>query len=269
MSKLKAWLHTQRKIVELDATHAERIALEGPDEKLWGRWPVGLDELEGAIDAAIQALGDELPAGRHTCRLLALDVSGQQTSMFPRTIVGKSAGAATAATDNKAMQQAVAQAVRNNEEQTLGLRNENDRLRERLAQELTEKFELADKLQAIAYANVDLQLRREESEARQKMWAQMVDKMGPGLEVLGGALAEKGLALFAAWEEEYTERVKRTAEARAATKRAEDEAREAPQVTGQPEPKALPTNGKSKKRGKSDVRQPIDEGAPNGTDGTK
>jgi len=220
MSRIGTWLDYQRKIVEVDATHTELIVLEGPDGKWWGRWPIKLEQLELAIEGALQGLQDELPAGRHACRLLALDNDGNQVSMQPRTLIGKSSGATTAASEQKAMAQATAQAIRNNEEQTIGLRNENERLRERLAEELETKILLADKLWEISNANLDAEIRRDESEKKMELWKFMIEKAGPGIEVLGGVFAEKGLELFSILEEEVTTRARKVAEQRAARKEA-------------------------------------------------
>jgi hypothetical protein len=234
MSRVEAWLASQKAILAVDSSHADKIALEGPDGNVWGKWPIALPELLQAIEQAITTIGEELPSGRHACKLIAIDAQGAQVSVMPRIIHGKSSAAATAASETRALQQATSNAIRNNEEQVLGLRNENERLRSRLDEEMTVKFDLLDKLSQVAYATHDLALREKTAEQKHEIWKELIEKMGPGLEVLGGAIAQKGLELFAVWEQKTaeTEEATRAAKARAA-------ATETKTVDGQPEPKQV------------------------------
>ena len=112
---------------------------------------------------------------------------------------------------------------------------------------------LADKLWEISNANLDAELRREESKAKQELWKLMIEKAGPGIEVLGGVFAEKGLELFSIIEEEVTTRAAKIAEQRAARKEA---ALREENATKQLEAR----NGEGNK-------QPTNGGAPNRLDG--
>ena len=215
MSRIEAWLQSQRSILELDGTHADRIELEGADGNVWGKWPLALKDLDATIEAAIMTIGEELPAGRHMCKLWAVDAQGSHVSMLPRTIQGRSSAATSAISEARALQQATQAAIRNNEEQNLGLRNENERLRTRLEEEMTVKFELLDKLTQVANASHEMAMREKDLEYKQAFWSMVFEKAGPGLEVLGGALAEKGLELVALIEQTITEKNAKTAEARA------------------------------------------------------
>jgi hypothetical protein len=268
MSRVEAWLASQKAILAVDSSHADKIALEGPDGNIWGKWPVGLPELVSAIEQAITTIGEELPSGRHACKLIAIDAQGAQVSVMPRIIHGKSSAAATAASETRALQQATSNAIRNNEEQVLGLRNENERLRARLDEEMAVKFDLLDKLSQVAYATHDLALREKTAEQKHEIWKELIEKMGPGLEVLGGAIAQKGLELFAVWEQKTaeTEEATRAAKARAAAvektvegqpepKQVTETAEKSPQENVPPQEPETKPNGKRKRRA---VRQPAD-----------
>jgi hypothetical protein len=262
MSRVEAWLTSQKTILAVDSSHADKIALEGPDGNVWGKWPILLPELLQAIEQAITTIGEELPSGRHACKLIAIDAQGAQVSVLPRIIHGKSSAAATAASETRALQQATSTAIRNNEEQVLGLRNENERLRTRLDEEMTVKFDLLDKLSQVAYATHDLAIREKEAEQKHEIWKDLIEKMGPGLEVLGGAIAQKGLELFAVWEQSTAEKEEATkvAKARAAAvtqlegtePKKVTETASGSECTQEPETKP---NGKRKRRA---VRQPAD-----------
>lgn len=194
MSQITNWIELQQRIKSADDTHAVEIVLEGPDQTKWGRWPINLDNLPATVEAAAKSLEADLASGRHTAKLQALDASGNQVSMHPVTLHGKSQQASAAATDAIAMQRAVATLTSNTEAMLNLSRNMCERQDKAIESLQEDRACLIEKLTEISALNLEAELRIKESERRRETMAQIglaiATAAGPALAPLIGKLAE-------------------------------------------------------------------------------
>jgi hypothetical protein len=185
MSRLEIWIDSVARTLQAGNELATTIHLEGPDGGTWGTWPIEIEKLgtlKNAIREAVEILSEELQAGRHAMKFVASH-DGRQLSVLPQTIAGRSTVASSAATEQRAMQQAVSLAVGNFEAMTVGLRQENERLRARNDQ-LEER--LADALEtsmAVQQAVAQLTLDTNREQARQQRMTELFETAKPLLEV--------------------------------------------------------------------------------------
>lgn len=187
---LDEWIAQQIAIVEQDGTHCQEIRLEGSSGETWGTWPIGFPDLAQTVQTTISGLSDNLADGHHACRLWAVDSTNHPRACFPWTVNGRSRAASSAATEHQAMQKAVALAQSNFEAQTLGLRNENTRLQERLAELMENQSLLVERLIEISSANLDTEIRMADANARREAFMRLAEDARPAFTVFATMAAE-------------------------------------------------------------------------------
>jgi hypothetical protein len=205
MSTLETWLRAQLGTVREDGQATSTIQLEGPDGTTWGSWQAEngkAEELARAIVAAQRLIEEELPSGRHRGKAIAADGNGAQIALLPVTFTGRSSAAAAAATEARAMQQAVALMVQNAEAVTTGLRNENERLAARNADLLEQVSNLIEGTfrfqQGIASWNAEAEATKARTERMNALFAEAK----PMIELGIGLVAEEAAAWFERLKEE-------------------------------------------------------------------
>jgi TolA-binding protein len=215
MSRTDAWMEMQCRTVQSGNVLAAWITLEGTDGTTWGTWEVTrdsseLEQLKRTVTEQLNLLGDELPTGRHQCKLVALDAARNQVALLPVVVTGRSSVAASAASEAKAMQQAVSIHVANTEAIMLGLQQENERLRTRntdLEERIHDHEEAVLRLQQ---AGLEFQIDVKREEGRQRRMDDIYETGKPLLEVLMGIAAEE----LATIVEGYKERSRQKKEAK-------------------------------------------------------
>ena len=198
MSALETWIRAQTGSVREDGTHAATITLEGPDGTTWGTWPAkpnSGEELTQTIIGAVRLTEEELPSGRHRGKVIAVDSGGSQLAVLPLTMTGRSSVAAAAATEARAMQQAVAIMVQNAEAVTAGLRSENERLSERNNELLDNLSRMVEQTLSFQQAAASWSAEAEAIKARTARIDAIAEQAKPLLEI-GMAIAAEELAAW-------------------------------------------------------------------------
>ncbi len=260
--RLANWLLTQRRLVD-DGVAAAFVKLEGPDEKVWGTWPVSLEKLEDVVEQAFIAIGEELPTGRHQARLYSVDGKGEQLSVLPKMLTGRSQQARSAASEHTTHAKALAMNVATAESQLATMANRAERAETR-AVELSEGiFKLIETVTRMQTEASDDEIKRQESLARCR-----------AIEQIGGQVAQNIGPLLALATEALADRYQKYQEACATrdAKKSEEDSREEPnhssdsdragQTTGASPDDAernqrddRPTNGVGRKRSKERRRK--------------
>lgn len=158
MSRLTEWVDMQRRLVQ----HGSGVAvlrLKGPDDSVWGTWPIDTEHLADTITATVQIISEELPKGRHPCQIRAYDENGGEVSVMPLSVEGKSSAATSAAAEQLTLQKATSAAIYNANVMNEGLRKQVEHLNESLSTLAENNVTLIDQLQTMAANNAERDLR--------------------------------------------------------------------------------------------------------------
>ncbi len=152
MSRLTEWVDMQCRLVQHGGTVAI-FRLKGPDETVYGTWPVGLEHIADAISTTIGMLGDELPKGRHGYMLHAYDADGGEVSTLPVGVEGRSSAATSAASEQLTLQKATSAAIFNANVLNEGLRKQLESSNQQLGELCENNAILIDRITTMAATN--------------------------------------------------------------------------------------------------------------------
>lgn len=189
MAKYEAWLDERLSIVEDDpANRPVRIVLEGPSGEAWGSWPSKTEGLKEAIHRCVVALGEELPKGTHSGKIIAYSDSGGCLSTLPVNVSGKSVASSTQGSEAVSLQRAMALAVAN-------MQTISDVMKDQLERAAARETELADSVMTLTNGlhemlgkSVTYQIDIEKEAGRQRRLDVMTEKLAPMLDLAAGLL---------------------------------------------------------------------------------
>lgn len=189
MAKYEAWLDERLSIVEDDpANRPIRIVLEGPSGEAWGSWPAKTEGLKEAIHRCVVALGEELPKGTHSGKIIAYSDSGGCLSTLPVNVSGKSVASSTQGSEAVSLQRAMALAVAN-------MQTISDVMKDQLERAAAREAELADSVMTLTNGlhemlgkSVTYQIDIEKEAGRQRRLDVMTEKLAPMLDLAAGLL---------------------------------------------------------------------------------
>ena len=189
MAKFEAWLDERLSIVEDDpANRPIRIVLEGPSGEAWGSWPAKTEGLKEAIHRCVVSLGEELPKGTHSGKIIAYSDSGGCLSTLPVNVSGKSVAASSQASEAVSLQRAMALAVAN-------LQTTSEMMKDQLERSASREADLADSVLTLTSGlhemlgkSVTYQIDIEKEAGRQRRLDVMTEKLAPMLDLAAGLL---------------------------------------------------------------------------------
>ena len=184
------WLDQQRKLVDGE-TIASTFVLEGTDGSRWGTWPQAFPDIEQSISGILSSLSSELPKGKHSCKLLALDASGQQLSLFPVTISGGSDAATDAAQTILGQRRADALQISNFDKQFQSLRSALDTTAELLVQQSDSYGKLLTQFQKIEEVSLTQRHDLMKEQGKQDRLNKLTEAALPLFELGMGLIAER------------------------------------------------------------------------------
>lgn len=195
--KIEKWLKEQVEVLtEGDAVVTFR--LEGQDGVPWGTWGRETAQLAERIEATLANLGEELPTGRHSMRLVALNARGNPMAVLPQTVQGRSSAAKAAAADaiTAAKGAAINVATAESQLQAMTARVEaaeaaRARAEERAADMVEAVYEMADRFHdmqtLVAKATMEEDLQMEKI----RVIRELGEKAAPVVQVAAMFLAEE------------------------------------------------------------------------------
>lgn len=195
--KIEKWLKEQVEVLtEGDAVVTFR--LEGSDGVPWGTWGRETAQLAERIEATLANLGEELPTGRHSLRLVALNARGNPMAVLPQTVQGRSSAAKAAAADaiTAAKGAAINIATAESQLQAMTARVEaaeaaRARAEERAADMVEAVYEMADRFHdmqtLVAKATMEEDLQMEKI----RVIRDLGEKAAPVVQVVAMFLAEE------------------------------------------------------------------------------
>ena len=189
MAKFEAWLDERLSVVEDDpANRPIRIVLEGPSGEAWGSWPAKTDGLKEAIHRCVVALGEELPKGTHSGKIIAYSDSGGCLSTLPVNVSGKSIAASSQASEAVSLQRAMALAVANLQTTSEMMKDQLERSAARGADLADSVLTLTSGLHEMLGKSVTYQIDIEKEAGRQRRLDVMTEKLAPMLDLAAGLL---------------------------------------------------------------------------------
>lgn len=189
MAKYEAWLDERLSIVEDDpANRPIRIVLEGPSGEAWGSWPAKTEGLKEAIHRCVVALGEELPKGTHSGKIIAYSDSGGCLSTLPVNVAGKSVASSTQGSEAVSLQRAMALAVANMQTISDVMKDQLERAASREADLADSVLTLTNGLHEMLGKSVTYQIDIEKEAGRQRRLDVMTEKLAPMLDLAAGLL---------------------------------------------------------------------------------
>jgi hypothetical protein len=199
MSKWENWIESQQRTVEADGVQAATIKLEAPDGQTWGTWSAKEPELAETIATTIELMVDDLPKERHACRLVSYDAKGEQLSVMPHAVQGRSAEAGKTSNTAKAHAQATAVAL-GNAEQVLGIQSRQlERLNHASTDLVEDNLVLRQKLIEITTATLADRTQERLAEERMALFKELATTAKPLIEAVIAMAAEFGQIKYSDW----------------------------------------------------------------------
>jgi len=186
----ETWLKAQRKAVEVSGRAPEVLRLIGPDEKVWGNWPILSETTLEELQQTKVQICEQLPTGKHRAQLVIYDNRGDQWSALPITLAGRNAGAHTAAQETRTLQQATSIAVANFETAMTALRNENQRLQDRVDSLLEDVSNLVETVIDYQTRNAETEILMKREEERSQRLDMLANAAAPVIGKLSGVAGD-------------------------------------------------------------------------------
>lgn len=184
MSRWQNWVESQCRTVEADGVAAATIRLESSDGTAWGTWSVKTESLEEVIENTIELLAEDLPKERHACRLVSYDSKGEQLSIMPHAVMGRSAEASKISNRDRSHAQATAVHLAN-AEQVLGIQSRQlDKFKTVEAEIFEDNLILRQKLIELMNATSLTRVNEKIAEERLQVFKELVATSKPLLEAV-------------------------------------------------------------------------------------
>jgi hypothetical protein len=193
MARWSFWLQQQKHTIVGD-NGTSKIVLQGPDDSPWHTWPIAA-VTDDAVDGILTGLREELPRGRHACKLLAIGTDGLQMSMFPLTLEGSSQVAADAASQALGYQRANSILIANTERMMRASQDQIESLAAMNSQKDEAHAQLLGMLERVERASMSSLVEAEERRAK----TERMDSLFEGIKPLIGVAAELFSSLVADW----------------------------------------------------------------------
>ena len=195
--KIEKWIAEQVEVLQ-DGDAVVVFRLEGADGVPWGTWGRETAQLAERIEATLANLGEELPTGRHSMRLVAMNSRGNPMAVLPQTVQGRSSAAKAAAADaiTAAKGAAINIATAESQLQAMTARVEaaeaaRARAEERAADMVEAVYEMADRFHdmqtLVAKATMEEDLQMEKI----RVIRDLGEKAAPVVQVVAMFLAEE------------------------------------------------------------------------------
>lgn len=195
MAKFELWLEMTLRTIDGGAA-VQKVTLEGPDGNTWGTWPRDFPDMAQSITGILGALREELPKGRHSCKLLGWGADGTQLSFFPLTLTGSSEAATEGAQNRLIGERANAMFLANVERQNAGLIAMMKHTAE-IAEHLIEANRtLTADAERSKQERDEARIRILKEEGKQQRLNAMTERIMPLLELGLGVFAERAAVWF-------------------------------------------------------------------------
>lgn len=199
---VSSWLKEQQTVVEVSGRHAESLRLVGPDEQVWQQWPIDAEGLDEQVERMMNALGEQMPTGKHRGMLVVTDNKGDQYSAFPVVFHGRNTAASSAAQETRTLQQSTSIAIANLENVIEIQRNELTRMGQQVEEMRENEQAIIEVLNEYRTQNLEVDLMMREYEDKKEsrenfqrfatpMLMQLTQTLGPALAAKVKANKEK------------------------------------------------------------------------------